>query len=241
MFIGGNAESLGGECERLRTCPSLAARTGSGVKNLFPGLFPVLPSQRHPRQTCPPPVCVRRHRLGAQDQPRWPWHRAVTAGEAGLGWGPAQGRGGAWGGCAAAGTSPLSWLCPEEMALGERRCHAHAERRADKGCAWEVCSVNRVGIFCLPHSQPLPPPAARGPLGSSQSRGSLTPFHPFRRPVVPFCCSAPSFCCSASPFRCSASPGGGRNWAVLHAVLYALLFKPKGRAFWMMSGKQLNR
>ena len=143
----------------------------------------------------------------------------MAPGEAELGWGPAQGHGGARDGCAAVGTSPLSWLCPKEMALGEHRCHAHAERRADKGCAWEVCSVNWVGIFCLPHSQPLPPPAAWGPLGYSQSRGSLTPFHPFQCSVLPFRCSAPPFCCSASPFccsappfQCSAFPGGGRDW-----------------------------
>lgn len=150
-------------------CLGSADRMGSRVRNLFPGLFLMLPAPWH---LCPPRLQLPGSTAPAQTP-------IASGGGSRRGWaglGSAQGHREAWGSRAAVGTSPRSWLCPEEMALGERRCHAHAERRLDKGCAWEVCSVNWVGIFCLPHLQPLPPHSCLGgPLGSSQSRGSLAP------------------------------------------------------------------
>lgn len=78
----------------------------ASVRNLFPG--PVL--------VAPVPhvsLWARQHCPGARISPR---HQAVTPGEAGPGW----------------GRQGLCWLCPEEMARGECRCHVHAERQRTK-------------------------------------------------------------------------------------------------------------
>lgn len=138
-----------------------------------------------------------------------------------------------WGGRAGLGAvQGLRWPCPEEMARGECRCHVHTERQRHKSCSWEVCSVNRVGIFSLPHSQPLPPPAAWGPLGCSQGRGSPTLFQPFSCLVLPFRGSAPQFWCSAPQSQCSALQ-------VLEGLgSFPVHLKSKGRAgvLWVLSG-----
>lgn len=171
-----------------------------------------------------PVMRVRQHRLGAQDQPICPRHRAVTPGEARLGWGLARGRGGARGGCATAGTRSSLGSARRKW-LGASAVAMHTLKGGGQRLRLGSLFGESGWIFCLPHSQPFPPPAAWGPLGYSQSRGSLMPFHPF-------CYSASPFCCSAS----QEEEGTGRHPCTLH-------LKPKGRAgvFSVMSGKQLNR
>lgn len=223
---GENTKSLGMEWERLEPRLARAARTGSGARNLFPGLFLTTPSPTSvPYVSFSAPVMrVRQHRLGAQDQPRCPRHRAVTPGEARLGWGPARGRGRVRGGCATAGTRSSLGSARRKW-LGASAVAMHTLKGGGQRLRLGSLFGESGWIFSLPHSQPFPPPAAWGPLGYSQSRSSLMPFHPF-------CYSASPFCCSAS----QEEEGTGRHPCTLH-------LKPKGRAgvFSVMSGKQLNR
>lgn len=159
--LGGKRQKLGSGVGEIGDVPGPCRQDGQRVQKPFPWTIPpaagTVASAPHVSSSALP-AWVWQHGWGEQDQPRCPEHQ-------GLGWGPAQGHG-----AARVGRAVASWLCPEEMALGECRCHADAERRADKGCAWEVCLVNWVGILCLPHSQPLlhhppAPAAAWGPLG----------------------------------------------------------------------------